>query len=329
MAGFKTVTKLAEELSASKSYVVSTTDVSKVLVEMGLLSYVDKQPVLLNSEMGELVKKENFSYILWKEEILTNNDFLSRISAVKEPVVSAPVASTKADILLTVSELATALEIKPIDLNNILVNLNYCTREGKNFLINNSLGRQMKYENNFYVKWSQSIMSDPVFVEAVETFQKNAEGFLSETVSAIVPAPVIDEAAVPVVETSSAKTEKEAFKFDRKHFDAKFRTESGHYVRSRGEVIVANWLYNNDIMFAYEKRLPIVEEAYSDFYIKEKKVFIEVWGLESTKYLERKAKKIQMYNDNGFKLVGLDDSDIENIHDFLPLKLAKIGIILS
>lgn len=321
MAGFKTVTKLAEELSAGKAYVVSTTEVSKVLVEMGFLSYSDKQPVLLDETRGELVKKENFSYILWKEEILTDAEFLSRISAVKEPVV-VPTVTTKADILLTVSELATALELKPTDLNNILVNLNYCTREGKNFLINNSLGKQMKYENNFYVKWSQAIMSDPVFTEAVETFQKNAEGFLSETVSAIVPAPVIEN-------TSSAKKEKEDFKFDRKHFDAKFRTESGHYVRSRGEVIVANWLYNNDIMFAYEKRLPIVEEAYSDFYIKEKKVFIEVWGLESTKYLERKAKKIQMYNDNGFKLVGLDDSDIENIDDFLPLKLAKIGIILS
>lgn len=323
MAGFRTVTKIAEELSAGKTYVVTTTEVSKVLIEMGLLSYTDKQPVLLDETKGELVKKENFSYVLWKEEILTDTDFLRRISAIKEPIVSAPISSaSKADILLTVSELATALEIKPIDLNNILVNLNYCTKEGKNFLINNSLGKQMKYENNFYVKWSQAIMSDPVFVEAVETFQKNAEGFLSETVSAIVPAPVI-------VETSSDKTEKEEFKFDRKHFDAKFRTESGHYVRSRGEVIVANWLYNNDIMFAYEKRLPIVEEAYSDFYIKEKKVFIEVWGLESTKYLERKAKKIQMYNDNGFKLVGLDDSDIENIDDFLPLKLAKLGIILS
>lgn len=315
MAGFVTVTKIAEALSAGKDYSVSTTEVSKVLIEMGLLSYVDKQPILLDLTKGELVKKENFSYVLWKEEILTDADFLNRINSIKEPVVATEI-SAKADIFLTVSELSTALEIKPTDINNILLNLDYCTKEGKNFLVNNKLGKQMKYENNFYVKWSQSIMSDPVFIEAVERFQKNIEGFIQESVSAIVP-------------SSVETTKKEDFKFDRKHFDAKFRTESGHYVRSRGELVVANYLYNKDIMFAYEKRLPIVEEAYSDFYIKEKKVFIEVWGLESTKYLERKAKKIQMYKDYDFKLIGLDDSDIENIDDFLPLKLAKLGIIIS
>ena len=78
-------------------------------------------------------------------------------------------------------------------------------------------------------------------------------------------------------------------------------------------------------MFAYEKRLPLVEEAYSDFYIKEKKIYIEVWGLESEKYIERKEKKIKMYKENGFNLIGLDDKDIENIDDFLPLKLAQLG----
>jgi len=61
-----------------------------------------------------------------------------------------------------------------------------------------------------------------------------------------------------------------------------------HYVRSRAELVIANWLFAEGIAYAYEKRVPIKEDVYCDFYIPKGKVYVEFWGLEDDEaYLER------------------------------------------
>ena len=78
----------------------------------------------------------------------------------------------------------------------------------------------------------------------------------------------------------------------RTKFEATFRTEDGHMVRSKAEQIIDNWLYHKGIVHAYERRVPIEEEVYCDFFIPlGQKVWIEFWGLEEEKYLKRKELK--------------------------------------
>ena len=90
---------------------------------------------------------------------------------------------------------------------------------------------------------------------------------------------------VKVDEKSSKKEQKEDF---REKFKADYRTNDGHYVRSRAELVIANWLFTEDIAYAYEKRVPIKEDVYCDFYIPKGKIYIEFWGLEDDEaYLER------------------------------------------
>lgn len=85
--------------------------------------------------------------------------------------------------------------------------------------------------------------------------------------------------------------EKEEENF-RTKFNANFRTEDGHLVRSKAEQIIDNWLYHKGIVHAYERRVPIEEEVYCDFFIPlGQKVWIEFWGLEEEKYLKRKELK--------------------------------------
>lgn len=119
----------------------------------------------------------------------------------------------------------------------------------------------------------------------------------------------------------------ETDEFRKKH-DAKYRTQDGHRVRSRAEAMIDDYLYNNGVAHAYERRLPgIDEEVISDFYIPAGKVFIEFWGMEENeKYLERKKKKLAIYADNNFNLIELNDKDIETIDDVLPRKLKKFGV---
>jgi len=113
----------------------------------------------------------------------------------------------------------------------------------------------------------------------------------------------------------------------RDKFEAKHRTKDGHFVRSRAEVIIDDTLYDYGLVHAYEKKVPIEEELYTDFYLPNGKVYIEYWGLEhDPKYAERKKKKIEIYQKYDLKIIELTDDDILSLDDHLPKKLLKYGI---
>ncbi len=115
--------------------------------------------------------------------------------------------------------------------------------------------------------------------------------------------------------------EKEELNF-RNKFPATFRTEDGHLVRSKSEQIIDNWLYHKGIIHAYERRVPIEEEVYCDFFIPiGQKVWIEFWGSEEKNYLKRKELKKRFYQQYNKNLIELNDKDIENLDDIMPLKL--------
>ncbi|MFQ3191395.1 MAG: very-short-patch-repair endonuclease [Paraglaciecola sp.] len=109
--------------------------------------------------------------------------------------------------------------------------------------------------------------------------------------------------------------------------EAKHRTIDGHFVRSKAEVMIDNWLYMAEIVHAYERRLPIEENVYCDFYIPTGKVYIEYWGTDKDpRYLARKQKKLAVYEKYGFKLIELDAAEIQNLDDILPRLLLKFGV---
>jgi hypothetical protein len=118
----------------------------------------------------------------------------------------------------------------------------------------------------------------------------------------------------------------------REKFEAKLRTTDGHYVRSRAELVIDNWLYTYGIVHAYERRLNIEEECYCDFYIpsgpgRPQAVYIEYWGMEDDpKYADRKKKKLDLYRKNEIPLIELNGTDIDNLDDILARKLLKYNI---
>ncbi|MEA2029895.1 MAG: glycerol kinase [Campylobacterota bacterium] len=113
----------------------------------------------------------------------------------------------------------------------------------------------------------------------------------------------------------------------RKKFEANYRTTDGHYVRSKAEMLIDNWLYMAEIIHAYERKLPIEEELYCDFYLPSGKVYIEYWGIEDDpKYAKRKEAKRAIYKKYNFKLIELNDEDVANLDDVLPRLLLKFDI---
>ena len=113
----------------------------------------------------------------------------------------------------------------------------------------------------------------------------------------------------------------------REKYEAKHRAVDGHLVRSKAEMLIDNWLYMAEIVHAYERKLPIEEDVYCDFYIPTGKVYIEYWGYENDqKSLARKKQKIELYQKYGFNLIELEDKDVQNLDDILPRLLLKHGV---
>ena len=123
------------------------------------------------------------------------------------------------------------------------------------------------------------------------------------------------------------KEEKEEEKDFRVKFPATHRTKDGHFVRSKAEMIIDDWLYSENIVHAYEKRLPVIEDVYSDFYLPQGKIYIEFWGLENDpKYNARKEQKKDIYKKYNLNLIELTDKEVTKLDDILPQMLLKYGI---
>jgi len=65
---------------------------------------------------------------------------------------------------------------------------------------------------------------------------------------------------------------------------------------------------------------------YCDFYLPEYDLYIEFWGMESNPiYKARKEKKLEIYRQNGLRLLEVKDVHINNLEDYLISQLIKFG----
>jgi hypothetical protein len=180
-------------------------------------------------------------------------------------------------------------------------------------------GRQFEHETSGanYVLWPESILN---YKRLLEVFKENSTDQPQVQTSIV---------SSPQTETPVANINKDNF---REKFEAKHRTIDGHYVRSKAEMLIDNWLYQYGLVHAYERKLPIDEDVYCDFYIpsgngRPQAVYIEFWGLENDpKYTERKNKKKEIYKREGLSLIELTDVDLQNIDDILAKKLRQFKV---
>lgn len=116
----------------------------------------------------------------------------------------------------------------------------------------------------------------------------------------------------------------------RRYWPTPYRALDGHYVRSRAEWMIDAWLYHHHIVHTYERKLPIAEVAYPDFYLPQGNVYIEFWGKEEdAAYARRMNRKREIYQRNNVKLISLTDADLYNLDDRMPQLLLKYGISVA
>jgi len=247
-----------------------------------------------NAEFGfrHPLPKKYGKYVVWPENIkFTINKKGSKISK---------------ESLITSSIIGKYFQLTANKTNYIISELGWIEKGIKGWTITKQGEKQGGLQSEDfrsgipYVEWPESILRNKSLNETIDHLKGNFKA------------------------PEKQKKTKEDF---REKFEAKHRATDGHFVRSRAEMLIDNWLYMAEIVHAYERKLPIEEDVYSDFYIPTGKVYIEFWGLENDpKYRARKEKKIEIYKKYGFNLIELQDKEVQNLDDFLPRLLLKFGV---
>ncbi|MDZ4098246.1 MAG: hypothetical protein U1E13_06030 [Methylophilaceae bacterium] len=220
--------------------------------------------------------------------------------------------------LLSATQLGERLEISSTKLNKVFAELGWIeairkgwvpTIQGKKL---HAEQREHHQSGRPFVLWPESILKSRILTNTISELG-------GKTVSA----------AKNVKSTSGADSSLSLReKLDK--FKPTHRAMDGHWVRSKAEGLIDNWLYMSGIAHAYERLLPVEEELYCDFYIPSGKVYIEYWGIESDpKYRARKEEKKEIYRKYGFNLIELQDDHIQNLDDFLPKMLLKFNVIVD
>ena len=110
----------------------------------------------------------------------------------------------------------------------------------------------------------------------------------------------------------------------------KMKTRDGHYVRSRGEILIDNFLYSVRIAHAYEQEVILGERMMIPDFIAitpKGNVYIEFWGLEGQPdYDSRRKEKIKSYEKNELELINVSPEHLDNLDAYLSRKLAVYGV---
>ena len=92
---------------------------------------------------------------------------------------------------------------------------------------------------------------------------------------------------------------------------------------------LCNWFYLHGLVHATEHLLPGQDFLKADFYLPQRKVFIDYWNVEDSKLpLSLKLEKDQYYQKQGLKYIELSANDLDQVDDVLPKKLLQYGVQL-
>ncbi len=263
-----------------------------------------------------LVSKAGYT-LCYKHWLAENK---SKKTEVEVKVEEKDGAELKATGFLTSTQLGERLNLSSRKLNQVFSELGWIERAIKGWVPTEQgiklHAKSVEHHQTGvpFVIWPEAIITSRILIAAInELTGVKAELNLD-----------VDKSAKAV-----AQKEEKPLSF-RDKFPPTHRAADGHWVRSRAETLIDNWLYTSGVIHAYERLLPVEEELYCDFYIPTGRVYIEYWGMENDpKYVARKAAKKEIYLKYGFNLIELTDEHIQNLDDYLPKMLLKFNVAVE
>lgn len=103
------------------------------------------------------------------------------------------------------------------------------------------------------------------------------------------------------------------------------RTRDGHWVRSKSERAIANFLFDNRIAYQYERPVTIGGvEMRPDFYLPDQGVYLEHFGiLEDARYRQLAESKLALFRSAKLAVVVTDEKDALDMDAALRRKLGR------
>lgn len=100
----------------------------------------------------------------------------------------------------------------------------------------------------------------------------------------------------------------------------------GHRHDSKSMMQICYWLYMAGIAHACQRRLPVDEELYADFYLPSYQLYIECWQDETGRGLSQRMQRKAVYQQYGFALIEVEKDDFLHLDDALTRQFRKQGI---
>ena len=95
----------------------------------------------------------------------------------------------------------------------------------------------------------------------------------------------------------------------------KYTCIDGHKVRSKGELIIDNFLSLSGLKHEYEKKLTTnFGIIVPDWYLPSLDIYIEYWGFSGERYERRKKEKLDFYERAKLTVISIDNSMFDDIY---------------
>lgn len=249
---------------------------------------------------GEVKHSDKFgNYIVWPSDTPVDG----------QEVSTAPVTDT----LYTATQLGELVGLSARWVNMLLAELGWLSRQDKGWLVTEqgiAQGAIQKYKQPDalpFALWPDYLLENHTFQLSV----KALKGDLGLALG---------------LDNELSSTSK-AF---RAKYPANLRTADGHQVRFKSEVILDNWLYMAGIAHAYERLLPVNESVFSEFYLPQANLYIElVLEQPCDIYQAYKAERQALYRELKLNVVTISDAELSQLDKVLPRLLEKQGIKVS
>lgn len=285
---------MADKISTTALAKQKNSDAKSLFSELARLGYITRsEDKWLLTSIGEKFGGE------YKEHAEFGSFIVWPINLIIDTSISA-------GIHLTATQIGERLGLNAKKINQILNELGWIDKRQDGWHIT-ELGlraggqqRENKEAASLYIVWHDTIMRN-------NNFRRSVSEFLGSN--------------------SDAHATDKSFSHFQQKFAAKYRTSDGHYVRSKGELLIDNWLYMAGLVHAYERKLPIEEDVYSNFYLPSGRVYIQFWGSDTGTTSEYKKTQIRaVFEKYHFNLIELDQNDADNLDNILPKALRQFAI---
>ncbi|HEB26486.1 MAG TPA: hypothetical protein ENI05_01740 [Porticoccus sp.] len=107
---------------------------------------------------------------------------------------------------------------------------------------------------------------------------------------------------------------------------SQYQSVDGHQHGSKAQLQICHWLYMAGLAHACQRRLPVDEDLFADFYLPGQQLYIECWDDHDSSGLAQRMKRKDIYQQLGFAVIDIEKEDLNQLDEVLTRQFRKQGV---